>query len=135
MPCLAVLRHTDVMDVACAWAELGQVAALASLVAAYPTALGSGHALLRVLGRLPETLDPRLYAQLLPKVGTCGLVLCCAPLCLAVLHRPSLCAVLRHVFGMWLLLVAPRLACGMGLHTSVCAWSLAPPDAPPQLRL
>lgn len=50
------------------WAYAGHVTALLTLASHYPASLSRGAPLLRVLDALPETLDPRMYSALLPKV-------------------------------------------------------------------
>lgn len=53
---------------ASSWAALGAVGPLAVLLQHYPASL-AGQVLLGVLAQLPETLNPRLYSSMLPKVG------------------------------------------------------------------
>lgn len=63
----ASFRDTALQQAASEWAAAGAVAALQVLAAAYPRLL-QGRLLLRVLELMPESLSPRMYAALLPKV-------------------------------------------------------------------
>lgn len=67
----AAFRDLPLPAAAGSWAALGGVGPLTALAAAYPAALSPaapGPLLLGVLSRLPETLSPRLYGALLPRV-------------------------------------------------------------------
>eukprot|EP00798_Chlamydomonas_sp_ICE-L_P021354 gene21354-28290_t len=60
-------RDASLYDAASEWACLGDITSLALLVQRHPLELGP--CLLDVVGQLPETLDPRLYSSLLPRIG------------------------------------------------------------------
>ncbi|GLI69541.1 hypothetical protein VaNZ11_014186 [Volvox africanus] len=60
-------RDLPVAAAAGSWAATGAVGPLAVLAQHYPASL-SGPVLLGVLSRLPETINPRLYSALLPRV-------------------------------------------------------------------
>ncbi|GIL74909.1 hypothetical protein Vretimale_2528 [Volvox reticuliferus] len=60
-------RDLPVATAAGSWAATGAVGPLAVLAQHYPASL-SGPVLLGVLSRLPETINPRLYSALLPRV-------------------------------------------------------------------
>jgi hypothetical protein len=60
-------KEVTIQGAALQYAAVGDVSALAVMLQHHPVLLGP--ALLGVLEALPETLDPRLYAQLLPKVS------------------------------------------------------------------
>lgn len=62
----ADLRSAPLVEAAQAWAALGNVRALCLVLGAAPSVLGPH--LLTLLNCLPETLDPRSYSQLLPRV-------------------------------------------------------------------
>jgi hypothetical protein len=62
------LRDAPLLEVGQAWAALGDVRAVGLLLATAGATLGPY--LLTLLNCLPETLDPRVYAHLLPKVVT-----------------------------------------------------------------
>ena len=66
----AAFCATPLPDAAAALAAAGDAAGLALLVARHPAALGPR--LLRLLAALPETLDPRTYAALLPRADGLG---------------------------------------------------------------
>jgi hypothetical protein len=65
----ASFRDSDMPSVAKELAGCGEIAKLSLLFQRHHWTLGPY--LLEVLGQVPESLDPRLYAQLLPKVR-CG---------------------------------------------------------------
>ncbi|GAX79632.1 hypothetical protein CEUSTIGMA_g7073.t1 [Chlamydomonas eustigma] len=62
----SAFKEVTIQEAALQYAAAGDVSALALMLQHHPVVLGA--ALLGVLDALPETLDPRLYAQLLPKV-------------------------------------------------------------------
>ncbi|KAG2437019.1 hypothetical protein HYH02_011450 [Chlamydomonas schloesseri] len=69
----AAFRDLPLAAAAGSWAALGGVGPLTALAAAYPAALSPsapGPLMLGVLSRLPETLSPRLYGALLPRVDS-----------------------------------------------------------------
>jgi hypothetical protein len=50
------------------WAALGDVNVVSIVLAAGPALVGGVAGLLVVLSSLPETMDPRAYAHLLPRL-------------------------------------------------------------------
>jgi hypothetical protein len=64
------LRDAPLLEVATSWASLGDITALSTLLYYHPFALGPHW--LTVLSALPETVDPRTIAHLLPRVGDSG---------------------------------------------------------------
>ena len=63
----AAFKDADLPEAARQYAAAGDVPSLVTLVQRHPAALGPG--VMGVLEALPESMDPRLYAQLLPRVS------------------------------------------------------------------
>ncbi|KAG1678031.1 hypothetical protein FOA52_000827 [Chlamydomonas sp. UWO 241] len=64
-------RHAELLEAAVQYAASGDVSSLTVLLQHHPVVLAPH--LLELLDALPESLDPRLYASLLPKAdGACG---------------------------------------------------------------
>jgi len=63
----AAFKDADLLEAARQYAAAGDVPSLVTLVQRHPAALGPG--VMGVLEALPESMDPRLYAQLLPRVS------------------------------------------------------------------